>query len=64
MTKVECQPGQVSIVDGEPRFVVLDGDASGIIRERTSLYGCDCNSTGSPGPFALVLLVVLRRRRR
>jgi len=55
------------VVDGEPRYVELTGDASGIIRERASLYGCDCSSGGSPwsaSPFGAVLWMLLRRRRR
>jgi len=55
------------VVDGEQRYVELTGDASGVIRERASLYGCDCSAGGSPwsaSPFGFVLWALLRRRRR
>lgn len=53
------------VVDGLREEVELTGEALGDDTERRSLYGCDCNTGGSPWGLAPLgaLLLVLRRRR-
>jgi len=54
-------------VDGERRYVTLEGDGIDLDFKRTSFYACGCTAprarTGWPIALA-VLLVTLRRRRR
>jgi hypothetical protein len=54
-------------VDGETRFVLLDGDGIDLDFKLTSFYACGCSTprvrTGWPIVLAIAL-VVLRRRRR
>lgn len=55
-------------VDGETRFVLLDGDGIDLDAKLTSFYACGCNTpdarTGGPIALAIALAVLRRRRPR
>ena len=51
------------VVDGLRQEIELTGEAIGGDLDRKSLYGCDCNTGGSPTLFVVCVLLVICRRR-
>jgi len=52
------------VVDGVRQEIELTGEAIGDDVDRKSLYGCDCNTGGTPPMLlALLVLVIICRRR-